>query len=58
MGDLITVKEASKILGVTERTVYTYISSGKFPVIRINRKQIRIDKDDLTDFLMKHKETK
>lgn len=46
--DLLTSKEAAKILKVSKRTLYRYIKSGKLKAAKIG--QWRIKKSDLDKF--------
>lgn len=47
---LLTYKDASKLLGVTERTVWTLVNQGELPAIRFGR-TVRIDPVDLRGFI-------
>jgi len=49
---LLTFRQVAKSLGVTERTVYSYVVSGELPAIRLGRLR-RIHPDDLASFVEK-----
>jgi len=42
----ISVTEAAKILGISKRSLYSYIEAGVFPAVRIGRR-ILIRKTDM-----------
>lgn len=42
----LSVREASKLLGISKRSLYSYIEAGLFPAIRIGRR-ILIRKNDI-----------
>lgn len=42
----LSVREASKLLGISKRSLYSYIEAGLFPAIRIGRR-ILIRKNDV-----------
>lgn len=48
-GNYYTLKEVSKLLRVSERTMYRYIKSGKLKAIKIG--YWRIDKQSLDAFI-------
>jgi len=52
---LLTIKEISKILRLSERTIYRLVEAGKLKAIKISRKATRIDEKDLNQFIKKHK---
>jgi len=52
---LLTIKEISKLLRLSERTIYRLIEAGKLKVIKFSRKATRIDEKDLNQFIKKHK---
>lgn len=47
---MLTVKEVSKKLNVSTRTIYRYIKDGKIQVIKLNH-IIRIEEDALSKFI-------
>lgn len=47
---LLTYREAARVLGVTERTVWTLVNSGMLPSVRFGR-SVRIDPSDLREFI-------
>lgn len=49
-----TIPEAMKVVKVSQRTLYTWIESGKLPIIKIG-KVTRIDEKDLEEFMQSHK---
>ena len=42
----ISVSQASKLLGISKRSLYSYIEAGLFPALRIGRR-ILIRKNDI-----------
>ena len=52
---LLTIKEISKLLRLSERTIYRLIEAGKLKTIKFSRKATRIDEKDLNQFIKKHK---
>jgi excisionase family DNA binding protein len=53
-GDILTIKEVSKVLKVSKRTVYRWIDSGELRVARIGRKTYRVFESDLNKFIRKY----
>lgn len=49
-----TISEAIEVVKVSQRTLYTWIESGKLPIIKIG-KVTRIDEKDLEEFMQSHK---
>lgn len=47
---LLTYREAGKLLGVTERTVWTLVADGELPAVRFGR-SVRIDPADLRAYI-------
>ncbi len=47
---LLSYREAGKLLGVTERTVWTLVNDGELPAVRFGR-SVRIDPADLRAFI-------
>lgn len=45
------VKEAAARSGLSEATIYRWISEGRLPAYRMGPRQIRINKDDLSALL-------
>jgi excisionase family DNA binding protein len=54
---LLTYPEAGKVLGVTERTIFTMVKTGELPAVRFGR-SVRIDPADLRRFINKAKGVK
>lgn len=54
---LLTYRQAGEILGVTDRTVWEYVDSGKLRNVRFGR-SVRIDPADLRDFIERSKVSK
>lgn len=48
----ISVSQASKLLGISKRSLYSYIEAGLFPAIRIGRR-ILIRKADIVNLVEK-----
>lgn len=48
----ISVSQASKLLGISKRSLYSYIEAGLFPAIRIGRR-ILIRKADIASLVEK-----
>jgi excisionase family DNA binding protein len=44
---LITVEEASKLLGVKRQTVYLWVRRGLIPCYRVGKRLIKFDRDEL-----------
>ncbi len=44
---LLTVRQAAKVLNLSERTLFTLTKSGKIPVVKIGDRGIRYDPADL-----------
>ena len=51
---LLTPKEASRALAVSEKTLWTYTKSCNIPVVRIGR-AVRYDPEDLKKFIQNRK---
>jgi len=51
---LLTYREAGKLLGVTERTIFKLVKDGDIPKVKFGR-SVRIDPDDLRGFIDKAK---
>lgn len=51
--NLLTIKEVTKILKVSSRTVYRWIDSGDLKTAKIGRKTYRIFESDLKKFVKK-----
>jgi excisionase family DNA binding protein len=47
---LLTYRKAAKVLGVTDRTVWTLVNDGTLPAVRFGR-SVRIDPADLRAFI-------
>jgi len=54
LAPLLTYREAAKVLGVTERTVWTLVDGGVLPAVRFGR-SVRIDPADLRAFIERAK---
>lgn len=48
----LSVREASKLLGISKRSLYSYIEAGLFPAVRIGRR-ILIRKNDIMSLVDK-----
>ncbi len=57
INNLLTIKEVSEILKLSQRTVYRLIEAGRLTVIKISRKAYRIPEKELIRFLKKHKKS-
>ncbi len=44
---LLTVRQAAKLLNLSERTLFTLTKAGKIPVVKIGDRGIRYDPADL-----------
>jgi excisionase family DNA binding protein len=51
---LLTYRQAAKVLGVTERTVWSLVNAGTLPAVRFGR-CVRIDPADLRAFIERAK---
>lgn len=51
---LLTYRQAAKVLGVTERTVWSLVNVGTLPAVRFGR-SLRIDPVDLRAFIERAK---
>lgn len=51
---LLTYRQAAKVLGVTERTVWSLVDEGTMPAVRFGR-SVRIDPTDLRAFIERGK---
>jgi putative molybdopterin biosynthesis protein len=51
---LLTYRAAAKVLGVTERTLWTLVDRGLLPAVRFGR-SVRIDPADLRAFIDRSK---
>ena len=47
---LLTYRQAAEVLGVTDRTVWALVDSGRLPAVRFGR-SVRIDPTDLRAFI-------
>ncbi|MFO0828096.1 MAG: helix-turn-helix domain-containing protein [Phycisphaerales bacterium] len=54
LSPLLTYREAAKVLGVTDRTVWTLVDGGVLPAVRFGR-SVRIDPADLRAFIERAK---
>lgn len=52
-----TIEEVAQLLKVSKLTVYDLIKKGELPVFRVGR-QMRMDADDLDQYIKNHKSTK
>ncbi len=48
---LLTVHEAARFLGISVRTIRAHIALGKFPVVRVSPRCLRVDPQDLASFV-------
>lgn len=53
---LLNYREAGKLLGVTERTIWTLVDQGELPAVRFGR-SVRIDPADLRNYINRSKTT-
>lgn len=53
----VTVKDAAKYLGVSDKTVRRYIKAGKLPAARLSSRLTRISMDDLDEFISRSMRT-
>lgn len=51
---LLTYREAARLLGITDRTVWSLVHDGALPVVRFGR-NVRIDPVDLREFIERGK---
>lgn len=49
--DILTVEDVAKVMKVSLRTVYRWISSGDLRTARIGRKTYRVFESDLVQFV-------
>jgi len=54
VNNLLTVKEVSETLKLSQRTVYRLIEAGRLNAIKISRKAYRIPERELANFLKEH----
>lgn len=54
LAPLLTYREAAKVLGVTDRTVWTLVDAGVLPAVRFGR-SVGIDPEDLRAFIERAK---
>lgn len=52
---LLTVKEASKYLAISDRTLYSLTVAGRIKAVRIGARCVRYDIGDLDEFIQKMK---
>ena len=52
---LLTYLQAGKLLGVSDRTVWTLVNEGKLKAVRFAGRTVRIDRRDLDTFIEGHK---
>jgi excisionase family DNA binding protein len=48
---LVSIPTAASLIGVSTATVRRWYRQGRLPVVRLSKRAIRIDLDDLNDFL-------
>lgn len=51
---LLTYRQAAKVLGITERTIWSLVNEGMLPAVRFGR-SVRIDPADLRAFIERAK---
>lgn len=51
IGRLYSTSEAAKVLGVSIRTIYRYVDSGRLKAKRLGTKTIKIAEEDLKRFI-------
>ena len=54
---LLTYRDAAKLLGVTDRTVWQLVKDGHLPAVRFGR-SVRIDPADLRAFVERAKQSR
>jgi excisionase family DNA binding protein len=55
MEQLYTPQEVADMLQFSRLTVYNWIKSGKLKACRVSRRMLRIKKEDLDDFIERHR---
>jgi len=55
---LITLKEATALLGISMSTLWRIIQRGELPVVRVGRMSTRIKQSDLDAYIMRRYETR
>jgi excisionase family DNA binding protein len=48
---LVPFKEACRLLGVRERTARVWAGQGRFPVVRLGRRTVRVKLSDIQKFI-------
>lgn len=56
LAPLLTVKDAARVLAVSEKTIRRMIDAGELPVVRF-RRQVRLHAKDLELFVRTHRES-
>lgn len=49
--DIMTIREAMEVLGISRNTIYEYIRSGTIPAFKLGTKIWRIKKSDLITYV-------
>jgi excisionase family DNA binding protein len=52
---LISVVEAARRLALGKTKVYELIASGDFPAVKVGRKMVRVDPNDLLGWIDRHR---
>lgn len=52
---LLTARQAAKLLNISERTLYARTAEGSIAVVRIGNRGIRYDRNDLTAWIARAK---
>jgi len=52
MATLLTPKQVARELAVSKATVYKWIVSGELQAVRIGKRAIRVDRQQLSQFLL------
>ena len=53
-GRILTIDEVAKIMKVSFKTVYRWISAGRLPAAKVGYKTYRVFEDDLVKFLRRN----
>jgi len=48
---LLAYSEVARLLGVSERTVWSMVNQGDLPAVRLSKSVVRIDRRDLDQFI-------
>ncbi|MEK7167892.1 MAG: helix-turn-helix domain-containing protein [Patescibacteria group bacterium] len=53
-GKILTINEVAKLMKVSFKTVYRWISAGQLPAAKVGYKTYRVFEEDLVRFLRKN----